>query len=127
MVDQNDGSGLLRNVKQRNTMLRQTQVIAADGAVLIPEGLVLITKGSICVITIDAPADLLDGAVLEIVSTTDFAHTVTFATTGFNGGGAGEDVATFAVTAGATLTLYAYNNNWYTSAGLATDGGVALA
>ena len=67
----------------------RVQVVTATGAITISAGVVVLTKAGVAVMTIAAPAVGMDGAMLVIVSSTAQAHTVTFATTGFNGAGAG--------------------------------------
>lgn len=92
---------------------------AADGAITAKGGSVFITKGSAAALTLAAPTagepnrggD--DGKLLEIVSTTAFAHTVTQTSPGFNNNGASSDVGTFAAAKGNGLTLRAYNGAWY--------------
>ncbi len=92
---------------------------AADGAITVKGGTVFITKGSAAVLTLAPPvageqiSGGDDGKLLEIVSTTAFAHTVTCATAGFNDLGAAGDVATFGAAKGNGLTLRAYNGDWW--------------
>lgn len=90
-------------------------VAAADGAIGITRGTVLITKtGTLAALTLAAPAVTDDGKVLTIVSTTALAHTVTNTSPGFNGGGTASDVATFTAAAGNSMELVAYNGTWWT-------------
>lgn len=89
------------------------QTLAADEAITIAAGVVWITKGSAAAITLDTPPLSMDGAELEIVSTTAFAHTVTQSSPGFNGAGASGDVATWTAAAGNTLKLRAKGGVWY--------------
>lgn len=87
---------------------------SADGAITVKGGSVFITKGSAAVLTIAAPVSGEDdGKLLEIVSTTAFAHTVTNTSPGFNDNGASSDVGTFAAAKGSGLTLRAYAGAWY--------------
>lgn len=86
--------------------------VSANGACPIADGTIFITKGSACAITLDAPPLTMNGAKLTFESTTDFAHTVTY-TAGFNGGGSGADVATFANVAGNNFTVIAWQGVWY--------------
>lgn len=90
---------------------------AADGALALPtqggNKTVLITKGSAAALTLAAPTTVPDGTVLTVISTTAFAHTITQAAPGFNGGGGGSDVATFGAAAGNSITVVAYNGVWY--------------
>lgn len=93
------------------------QDAAADGAITIKNGTVLITKAGVCALTLaDPTAGTDDGKALVIVSKTANAHTVTIAG-GEAGGGAGSDVGTFGAAAGNWVRLVAYNGKWY-SAGL---------
>jgi hypothetical protein len=101
-----------------------TLVMSGDGAITAKEGVVLITKGSAAALTLAAPTTGVDnGKVMRVVSTTAFAHTVTQTTPGFNGGGAGSDVGTFAAAAGNGLTLVAYQGTWYVT----NNTGVTIA
>jgi hypothetical protein len=114
----------LYNKKNSKSVIRQGLVAAAaNGAVPIMAGTVLITKGSICALTLAAPTTEEDGTQLTIVSTTAYAHTVTQASPGFNGAGGSGDVATFAAAAGGSLTVIAYGGKWY----VANLQGVTLA
>ena len=88
--------------------------VAASGALPVrPSAAYLITKtGAPAVLTLAAPtpgAD--DGVHLQIISGTNFAHTVT-ATGLFQGGTAAVNLGTFAAFAGACLDLVAYNGKW---------------
>lgn len=88
---------------------------AASGAITAKRGLVVITAASAAALTLAAPlAGIDDGATLTIVSDTAQAHTVTNTTPGFNGAGAGGDVATFGAARGNVMQLLAYNGVWYT-------------
>src|SRR5512138_3112925 len=90
------------------------QIASADGAITAKSGLVVITKGSAAALTLAAPtAGTDDGKILTILSTTAFAHTVTQAAPGFNGGGGGSDVATYGAAARNSMIIQAYNGNWY--------------
>lgn len=90
------------------------EVKSADGAITVQPGLVVITKATACVLTLAAPtATTHDGYIMIIVSTTAAAHTVTNSSPGFNNGGAGGDVATFAAAIGNGLVLVAYQGAWY--------------
>ena len=91
----------------------RTQELSADGAITIAHGVVFITKTSAAAITLDTPPTSMDGAELEIVSTTAFAHTVTQSSPGFNNAGASGDVATWTAAAGNALKLRARSGIWY--------------
>jgi hypothetical protein len=93
-------------------------VLAADGAIAISFGTVIITKGSIAAITIAAPVATTDDfKTLRIVTTTAFAHVVTSGTVGFNAKGS-SGTATFAAAKGNAVHLVAYQGNWYASSTL---------
>lgn len=93
----------------------QRQVLSADGAITIKNGVVVITKGSACAATLANPtAGDDDYNQLEIVAASAFAHTISNAAgAGFNGGGAGSDIATLTAAKGNTLRLRAYQGVWY--------------
>jgi hypothetical protein len=90
-------------------------VMSADGAVVVKEGLVMVTKAGVAAMTIAAPTSGTDdGKRLAFISTTAQAHTLTFATTGFNDLGAAGDVGTFGGAKGDNVTLRAYGGKWWT-------------
>lgn len=98
-----------------------TQVASADGAITIKSGVVIITKGTACALTLAAPtATDDDGKVLYIDSTTAAAHTVTISG-GLRGAGTGADVGTFGGAIGDGIVLYAYNAKWYPVPGTNTN------
>ena len=78
---------------------------------IAPDRNVIELRGS-GVLAMTLPAPVQHGATMFIVSTTANAHTVTYAA-GFNGGGAGADVATFGGAAGDSLMLIALGGVWY--------------
>lgn len=89
------------------------QVISADGAITLSDGVVIITKASAAALTIDDPPT--EGVhTLKIVSTTAAAHTVTY-TAGFGGGTTSRDVATFGGAISDGMVLIGYNGVWYIS------------
>lgn len=89
-------------------------------------GLVLLTKTSAAAMTLAAPTagdppagD--DGHVVEIISTTAYAHTITV--TALKMGVTGSNLkVTFAAFAGCALRLLAYQGAWYI---LSMNGGTA--
>jgi hypothetical protein len=88
--------------------------IAASGAVnpQLP-GKYVITKAGVAALTLAAPRlGIDDGILIQISSTTAFAHTVT-ATGLYADGGGHVNLATFAANIGATLILEAYQGKWY--------------
>ncbi len=105
------------NITNGDPLPQAYQVVAADGAITIAHGTVYITKGSAAALTIANPPLSMDGAVLNIVSTTPHAHTVTY-TAGFNNGGTSSDVATFGTARGNGFTITAYQGVWYTVGGM---------
>lgn len=89
-------------------------VYAADGAIALRSHVAIITKGTAAALTLAVPtATTHDGVVIEIVSTTAAAHTVTATTVGFNAGDAASDVGTFAAAIGNGLSVVAYQGEWY--------------
>jgi len=89
---------------------------AADGAVALAPGSVVITKtGSLAALTLAAPTAAQNGLTITVTSATAFAHTIT-ATGLFEDGvtGGAKTTATFAAFAGATIVLMAYNLKWHT-------------
>jgi hypothetical protein len=115
---------VLLNVKQHQPRLRPRQVAAADGAITILDGVVMITKGTAAALTLADPPLNADTMRLLVVSTTAAAHTVSNAAgSGFNGGGAGSDVGTFGAAIANSLELVAYNGKWW----VINNVGVTLA
>jgi hypothetical protein len=90
------------------------QVLSANGAVIVKPGTVFVTKGTACVMTLaDPTTGVHDGMVIDVISTTAAAHTLTNAGSGFNVGGAASDVGTFAAAIGNGITVVAYGGKWY--------------
>lgn len=86
--------------------------ITASGAVPVVAGQNVITAGSAAALTLAAPTTpAQDGILMEIQSSTAFAHTLT-ATGLLQTGSASVNVATFAAFAGAGLNLMAFNGKW---------------
>lgn len=96
-------------------VLPQSQVVSADGAITIKDGVVVITKGSAAAVTLaDPTATTDDGKILTVISATAYAHTLSNAAgSGFNGGGSGSDVGTFGGAKGDGIVLMAYQGDWY--------------
>jgi hypothetical protein len=121
------GTYIQRAGQERNAPL---QVMSADGAVVIKEGIAHITKGSACAMTLAAPnpgpanAGGDDGKILWVFAATAFAHTLTISG-GLRGAGAGADVGTFGLAVANGIGLYAYNGAWYDLPG--TNVGVTFA
>lgn len=109
---------ILRRGQERAT---PKQVMSADGAIKIKEGIVVITKGTACAMTLAAPvAGQDDGKILWIDSHTAAAHTLTIAN-GLRGAGAGADVGTFGAAIGNGVGLYAEGGAWYPLPGTNTN------
>lgn len=113
--------GDLLNLKQGQERRAPLQVMAADGAITIKEGIAAVTKAGVCAMTLAAPSvGLDDGKVLWVDSQTANAHTLTIAN-GLRGAGAGADVGTFGGAIGDGIGLYAYNGAWYPIPGTNTN------
>ncbi len=108
----------LLNLKVGADIPHPLQVMAADGAITIHEGIVTITKAGVCAMTLAAPiagspkSGGDDGKILVIDSQTAQAHTLTIAN-GLRGVGASADVGTFGAAIGNGVSLYAYQGAWY--------------
>lgn len=92
------------------------EVASGDGAITIPDRgrkYVFITKGSAAALTLGTPTTAQNGVVIDIISTTAFAHTITAATIGFNDGGTASDVCTFSAAKGNRLCVVAYAGDWW--------------
>lgn len=95
-------------VKDKNLGTNDSQVISANGAITIKNGPVIITKGSAGAYTLAAPvAGTDDGKLLQIETSTAFAHVVTV--TGLPGS---LTTLTFAAAIGNSVNLRAYNGKW---------------
>lgn len=89
--------------------------VTADGAITIPtrNTVFAITKAGVAAMTLAAPtADVHDGVTLTFISATAQAHTLTNASPGFNGAGAGGDVGTFGGAIGDNIVVVAHNAVW---------------
>lgn len=112
------GTYILRRGQERAAPI---QVMSADGAILIKEGIATITKAGVCAMTLAAPiAGEDDGKVLWVDSQTAQAHTLTIAN-GLRGAGASADVGTFGAAIGNGLGLYAYGGAWFPIPGTNTN------
>jgi hypothetical protein len=106
-------------------LVEPVQVLAANGAISLVTGNVVITKGSVAAITLPQPiagsaqSGGQDGASLTVTTTTAYAHTITTAASGINGT---LHIATFTAGAGNSVTFTAYNGEWYAT----TLSGVAI-
>ena len=88
------------------------ETITGDGAITIQSGVVLLTKGSEAAITLAAPSSQ-DGTIIEITSTTDFAHVVTVTGGLWDGTATTNTTITFPVVAGGAVRLIAFGTDWY--------------
>lgn len=91
-------------------------VVSADGAITVPsvDTKYVITKAGVAAMTIVNPtATTHDYLTLTFISVTAQAHTLTHATTGFNDGGGGADVATWGGAIGDGMQITAYQGKWY--------------
>lgn len=100
-------------------MVQAYTTVAADGAITQKSGIIVVTKGSACALTIADPTSGApeaggdDGKILTIISSTAQAHTIdNSAGSGFNAGGAASDVATFSSAIGNNLVIMAYGGKW---------------
>lgn len=88
--------------------------IAADGAITIAQGVLVITKSaSAAALTLAAPTAEQGGTVMHITSRTAKAHVITatgLLADGVTGGA--KDLATFAAFAGASISIVADNLVW---------------
>lgn len=105
------------------SIARNPQAVAsADGAITIAKSTVFITKASAAALTLASPtagsaeSGGHDGVVIEFVSTTAQAHTVT-CTAGFGGGTTSRDVATFGGAINDGFAIEAYSGVWYLKPG----------
>lgn len=82
----------------------------------------VLTKATAAAITLQAPSKAQNGLRLTFRSATAVAHTVTYFA-GFYGGTTASDIATFAATAGASMTIEANGGTW----GVIALAGVTIA
>jgi hypothetical protein len=91
-----------------------TQAITGDGAITIQNAVVLLSKAGAGAITIAAPtAGTHDGILIEVITLTAQAHVLTSGVEGFNDKGSSGTV-TWTAAIGNSVTLRAWNGNWYT-------------
>lgn len=117
------GTYIQRAGQERNAPI---QVMSADGAIVIKEGIAHITKDGVCAMTLAAPlpgsasAGGDDGKILWVHSTTAQAHTLTISG-GLRGAGTSADIGTFGAAIGNGIGLYAYSGVWYDLSGTNTN------
>lgn len=103
----------------KGNAIKAVTVASGDGAIAVAPGTTVITKGSAAALTLAAPtATDHDGYVINVVSTTAFAHVITFASGKINGGS--NITITFGNVAGSGVSLIAYQGVWYTFANWGT-------
>ena len=96
-----------------STAKRVITAASGDGAITIAAGVVQITKGSAAALSIAAPSVAQAGTIISIISTTAFAHVITFTgSTLDSGASAAALTATFANKVGANITVIAINQKW---------------
>lgn len=107
-----DSSGRVRTVEDAPTTF---VAMAASGAITAKSGTVYLTKAGVGAMTIaDPTATTDDGKVLNIVSTTANAHTISNAAgSGFNEAGGSGDIGTLGGAIGDNLCITAYQGKWY--------------
>lgn len=89
------------------------QSITGDGAITIQTGRVVLSKGSAAAITIASPTPTThDYITITVIAISAQEHVITCATDGFNGKGSSGTV-TFGGAIGDSVTLMAYQGNWY--------------
>ncbi len=116
------GGGLLPNQGFRNTgqvtldhatLGLNTTYYSASGAIVPAAGCAVITKATAAAMTLAAPTQAQDGAVLVITSRVGTAHTVTgVALLADGASGAPHSTATYVAAVGASMTLLACNQLW---------------
>jgi hypothetical protein len=98
-----------------NLLDSSQQMLVADGAITIKQGICTIAKTvpGVVAATLADPTNITDDMKrLVIVSGQAQANTVTSASS-FGGGGAGEDVITFSGAIGDSVELIAWGGKWY--------------
>ncbi len=112
-VDMNAVSDALRTLAQNSPSAPPTIITAAGAISPHQAASYFITNAGATALTLAAPtAGADDGVTLVVTSATAFAHTLT-ATGLLNNGSASVNAATFAAHPGASITLQAYNGQWY--------------
>lgn len=98
---------------EKHPLVDDIVTYSANGAITNFHSIGKITKAGVCALTLAAPAVADDGKYMNIISTTDYAHTIT-ATDLINNGTVGSplDLITFAAYRGAGVTLMAVDEVW---------------
>jgi hypothetical protein len=88
--------------------------MTADGAISIDQGVVTLNKAGVLAASIVKPTALTDDyKLITITSLSAQLHTLVITGGTFGNGGAGFTTATFGAAAGNSITLLAYNGQWY--------------
>jgi hypothetical protein len=85
---------------------------SASGAIPPIPGIHVLNGTGVLVMTLTSPTKDQDGQILILVANGKAAHTVTYTTVGFGGGGAATDVATFAAASQGGAINMAMNGVW---------------
>ena len=92
----------------------QSQALTDTGLITITHGVVTLNKAGAITTTLAKPtAGTDDLKRLTVTSLTAQAHTLALTAGTFGNGGAGYTTATFAAAAGNSISLLAWNGNWY--------------
>ena len=90
---------------------------SAAGAITISSGVHVLTGTAARAMTLAAPTTGQNGTILTIMSSTKYAHTITFTGgTLVDGSSAAFTTATCAAYAGAAIRVIAYGGKWYKNA-----------
>lgn len=90
------------------------QAMTVNGLIAIDQGVVTLGKAGILAATLAKPTATTDDfKLLTVTSLTAFAHTLALSAGTFGDGGAGYTTATFGAAAGNSITLLAYQAQWY--------------
>ena len=93
---------------------QQGQAMLVNGLIAIDQGVVTLGKAGILTATLAKPTATTDDfKLLTVTSLTAWAHTLALTAGTFGNGGAGYTTATFAAAAGNSITLLAYQAEWY--------------
>ena len=85
---------------------------SASGAIPATPGIHILNGTSALTMTLGSPSKDLDGQILILLANGKAAHTVTYTTVGFGGGGAASDVATFSASLQGGMIAMASNGVW---------------
>jgi len=91
-----------------------TEELVNSGPITIKMGICTLNKAGVIAATLAKPVATTDDFKrLTISSVTTQAHTLAIGSGSFGNGGTGEDVATFNNVKGASISLMAYQGQWY--------------